>query len=85
LTVHTATAGFWRAYQNLPLEIQALADKNFALLRHNPKHPSLHFKPVKDFWSARVGSGWRALALASADGYDWFWIGSHQEYDRIIK
>jgi hypothetical protein len=85
LTVHRTTAGFWHAYAALPDEIKALADKNFALLRSNPKHPSIHFKPVKEFWSARVGRGWRALALASEDGYDWFWIGSHKDYDRLIS
>ena len=84
MTVHTATAGFWRAYDALPQEAKALADKNFELLKADARHPSLHFKPVRRFWSARVG-GWRALALPSANGYDWFWIGSHDEYDRLIR
>jgi hypothetical protein len=45
----------------------------------------LHFKPVGRYWSARAGKCWRAVALPSADGYDWFWIGSHDEYARLIK
>jgi hypothetical protein len=45
----------------------------------------LHFKPVGRYWSARVGKAWRAMALPSAEGFDWFWIGSHDEYDRLIK
>jgi hypothetical protein len=45
----------------------------------------LHFKPVGRYWSARVGKGWRAVALPSAAGFDWFWIGSHDEYSRLIK
>ncbi len=35
-----------------------------------------------------VGSRWaayRALAMEEADGYSWFWIGSHAEYDRLLR
>ena len=85
MTIHRTTAGFWRLHAALPVEIRALADKNFELLKSDPKHPSLHFKLVGRYWSARVGKGWRAVALPSADGYDWFWIGSHDEYSRLIK
>ena len=67
------------------MDIRALADKNFQLLKINPKHPSLHFKRVGPFWSVRIGIGWRALALDSGDYIDWFWIGSHTDYDRIIS
>jgi hypothetical protein len=41
---HRANPKFWQFYEQLPREIQALADKNFALLKRNPQHPSLHFK-----------------------------------------
>jgi hypothetical protein len=85
VTVHRTTAGFWRCHAELPEEVKALVDKNFELLKSDPKHPSLHFKPVGRYWSARVGKGWRAVALPSAAGFDWFWIGSHDEYSRLIK
>lgn len=42
--IHTASARFWRCYDALPAEIRALADKNFALLKADPAHPSLQFK-----------------------------------------
>jgi hypothetical protein len=38
---HFATPEFWAHYRALPAEIQQLADKNFALLKQNPQHPSL--------------------------------------------
>jgi hypothetical protein len=85
VTVHRTTAGFWRRHAALPEEVKALADKNIELLKSNPKHPSLHFKPVGRYWSARVGMEWPAVALPPADGFDWFWIGSYGEYDRLIK
>jgi hypothetical protein len=43
---HLASPEFWECYHALPDAIRDLADKNFALLRENPQHPSLHFKKV---------------------------------------
>ncbi len=52
---HQATATFWKLYRKLKPEIQALADKNFALLKKDPKHPSLRFKCIRDdLWLARI-------------------------------
>ena len=81
---HRATAGFWRRDHPLPKEIQELADKNFERLKADPFHPSLHFKKVGQLWSARVGLNDRALGLDKGDTGQWFWIGHHDEYDRII-
>ena len=81
---HFTTPRFWKAYDNLPAEIQKLADKNFALLKDDPAHPSLHLKKVGRFWSVRVGRGYRALAAEHDDGLLWFWIGTHAEYDDLI-
>jgi hypothetical protein len=41
---HFASPDFWVAYRKLPEATRALADKNFALLKSEPRHPSLHFK-----------------------------------------
>jgi len=81
--IHYAAPSFWRAYHQLPEQIRALADKQFQLLKANPQHPSLHFKRVGRFYSARVGAHYRVLAVEASDGILWFWIGSHAEYDRI--
>lgn len=40
----------------LPAHVRDLADKNFALLKIDHRHPSLHFKRVGQFRSVRVGS-----------------------------
>jgi hypothetical protein len=82
---HRATASFWTKYQSLPKAARRLADKSFVLMKSNPRHPSLHFKKVGEFWSARIDINYRALALESAEGYDWFWIGTHAEYDSLLK
>ncbi len=81
---HKTTAGFWKRYAALPRDISELADKNFALLKQNPRQPSLHFKDVGKAWSVRVGLDYRALALRRHDDFYRFWIGSHDEYERLL-
>ena len=82
---HFAASDFWSCYDKLPKEIQVLADKSFVLLKENPSHPSLHFKKVGVYWSARVGRHYRAVAVERKLGYLWFWIGLHDEYERLIR
>ncbi len=82
---HFATPAFWACYARLPTSIQNRADKNYALLKANPQHPSLHFKQVGRFRSVRVGIRYRALGVAVPDGIAWFWIGTHAEYDKLIS
>jgi hypothetical protein len=80
---HHAAPSFWRCYDELPEPVRALADKQFALLKTDSRHPSLHFKHTGRFHSVRVGAHHRALAVDVPDGVLWFWIGTHAEYDRI--
>ncbi|PDW05085.1 type II toxin-antitoxin system RelE family toxin [Candidatus Viridilinea mediisalina] len=82
---HFASPAFWQHYDRLPSTVQAQADKSYELLKANPQHPSLHFKQLGRFWSVRVGLRYRALAVAVPEGLIWFWIGSHAEYDRLVK
>jgi hypothetical protein len=65
--------------------VRQLADENYALMKNDPRHPSLRFKKVGRFWSVRVGAHHRALAVESGDDLVWFWIGRHDEYDRLIN
>jgi hypothetical protein len=81
---HFTEPDFWKCYHTLPGAIQRLADKNFAILKADPTHPSLQFKKVGRLRSARVGSHYRALAVEKGGDLVWFWIGSHAEYGRII-
>jgi hypothetical protein len=82
---HETTSSFWATYDELPIEIRKLADKNFQLLKNDAAHPSLQFKKVGKLWSARVGSDYRALATKIEGGFLWVWVGTHSEYDRLIS
>jgi hypothetical protein len=80
-----ASPSFWVLYEKLPAAIRELADKNFELLKVNPKHPSLHLKRTGKYWSVRVGMKYRALGVETEGRLLWFWIGTHAEYDRILE
>ena len=82
--MHRTTPQFWERFDKLPEQVQVLARKNFELLKQNADHPSLHFKKVGRFWSARVGLNHRVLAVADGTDFIWVWIGNHDEYDRLI-
>jgi hypothetical protein len=82
---HFTEPDFWAHYNSLPESVQALADKNFDLLKSNSNHPSLRFKKIGDNWSVRVGSNYRALGKSCPEGIAWFWIGPHSEYDKFLS
>lgn len=82
---HFASPEFWTHYRRLPQTARDLADKNFQLLKADPKHPSLHLKRVDDYWSVRVGLAYRALGITCEGGIIWFWIGSHADYNKLLS
>lgn len=82
---HRASPRFWRHYRALPDELQQLADRGYQLLLQDPRHPSLHFKRIGRLWSVRVGLHHRALAVERGEEMVWIWIGSHAEYDLLLR
>jgi hypothetical protein len=76
---------FWERYDGLPVHIQEQADKQYALFDSNPYHQSLRFKETGAYWSVRITRGYRALARRRGNNLFWFWIGPHDEYERILK
>ena len=82
---HRTDPEFWDHFDRLAPDVRELARQNFELLKQNPRHPSLRFKRVGDLWSVRVGLNHRALGADCEDGVSWFWIGTHDEYKRLIR
>ena len=54
----------------------------------NPKHPSLRMKKVDkegDVWSVRIDRQHRAVGVMKEGAMIWFWIGKHDEYERLLS
>ncbi len=83
------TNDFVQRFAQLPERVKQTARKNYKLWKENPTHPSLEFKKLntqEPLYSIRVGIGWRAVGvLKTSNKIIWFWIGSHSEYDKLLK
>ena len=83
-----ATPKFWKLYARLPRRFQQRAQKAYQLWKKNPSHPGLHFKRVDDqepIYSVRVSDTYRVLGLLEGDTMIWYWIGTHDEYELLLK
>jgi hypothetical protein len=79
---------FRQQLAGLPAAVQEQAARAYALWRSNPYHNSLQFKrgsQRQPIYAVRIGLGYRALGLREADHIYWFWIGSHAEYDELLR
>ena len=83
--MHRTTDRFRKCLGKLPEPVKKISRKNFELLKANPSHPSLYFKKVGKFWSVRIGANYRALAIEDGEDFIWVWIGTHDEYEKMIK
>ena len=81
------TERFWKAFNELPVDVQERAKKVYQIWQQDPYHDSLQFKRVhakRPIYSVRIGMDWRALGIKDDDILTWFWIGSHSDYNKLI-
>jgi hypothetical protein len=81
----STTPDFWATYAALPSAVKTRAKVVYRLWQNNSRHPSLQFKKTGNVWSIRIGEGYRALALLEENTFYWFWIGTHDEYERLLE
>jgi hypothetical protein len=82
------TAGFRKGFMHLPAEVQRQARQVYERWKKDASHPSLDFKQIHSsmpIYSVRIGLHWRALAYRRDYGWLWYWIGSHADYDKLLK
>jgi len=72
----------------LPQPVQQQARAAYRQFQSDPSHPSLRFKKVHStlpIYSARVSKNYRAVVQVEGNAVVWFWIGSHSEYDQLLR
>jgi hypothetical protein len=82
------TRRFLQRFGLLPTHVQQQARDAHKLFISDQKHPSLHFKRIcanPPIYSARVGSGYRVVGGLDGDTIVWYWIGTHAEYDQLLR
>ena len=83
-----ASQRFWRLFHDLPEDIQRLAEKNYDLWKNDPSHPPLRFRRLEgreDLVTIRIGDHYLALGIMDGGRVTWVWIGTHADYDRLIR
>ena len=83
-----ATPKFWKCYKQVPLDVQKRAKEAYALFQKDPWYPSLRFKRVHSnlpVYSVRITKNYRAVGIMKEDGIVWFWVGTHSDYDSLLK
>ena len=76
---------FHKLFAKLPPHIQKQAREDFKLFEENPYHSSLGFKMLEgNICAVDIGYRYRALGKKVGDTIEWYWIGSHQDYDKLI-
>jgi hypothetical protein len=82
------TEDFLAHYRQLPAQVREQARSGYQRWKTDPWQRALQFKrvhPSEPIYSVRVGLGWRAVGMLRGDTVSWFWIGSHAEYDALLK
>lgn len=78
------TRSFRAAFRSLPPDVRRRARRAYRLWRETPNLPGLRFKRIGDDVSVRIGRDYRALGVLEGDTVYWYWIGKHDEYDRLV-
>ncbi len=81
------TREFRKRFEKLPSDVQEQAKASYRLFKKNPFYPSLHFECIdreESLWSTRIGLHYRAVGIKDEDTIHWFFIGSHEDYNRLL-
>ena len=85
------TESYKKLYDKLPKEVQDACQQAFVEWKNEPS--SLVMKPLNQLsneaYSAEINRRYRALGFKNKDsegktGYVWFWVGSHEDYNKVI-
>lgn len=77
---------FNKLFAHLPRSVQEQAEATYQLFKRDPYHPSLHFKRIDrqaPIYSVRIGAHYRAVGIWREDTILWYWIGSHEDYNKL--
>lgn len=81
------TEEFQKRFRKLPPKVQKKALAAYRRWRDDPGHPGLRYKRVgtsDPLYSARIDDDFRAVAFVREGVAVWFWIGPHDEYERLL-
>lgn len=88
------TATWHRLFSKLPTKAQDAAEEQYRNWKQDPNHTSVKFGPIThavfqgyQCYEARLTLGVRAICFKDTDQdiYFWFWCGSHNDFDKLVR
>ena len=76
------TPSFREAFRKLPLDIRERTRRAYQEWRVNPS--ARRFKRVGEDVSVRIDGNYRAVGYIEDNTVHWYWVGKHDEYDRLL-
>ena len=79
---------FRKALAALPKQVRHQAKEAYKQFKQNPFYPSLRFKRIhstKPIYSVRINVEYRAVGIQNENEIIWFWIGSHEDYEKLLS
>jgi mRNA-degrading endonuclease RelE of RelBE toxin-antitoxin system len=86
--ISKTTEQFRKLFAQLPKQIRKQAKESYSQFNKDPFHPGLRFKKVhstRPIYAVRIAKNYRALGIQTDNKIIWFWIGSHSDYDKLLK
>jgi hypothetical protein len=80
------SARYTKLFDRLPKAVQERAQEYYKKWWKDPA--SIEFRPLNanaKIWRASLPEGYRAMGEERGDTIVWFWIGSHSDYNNMIK
>lgn len=76
------TPSFREAFRRLTPDMRERTRRAYQEWRTNPS--ARRFKRVGDDVSVRIDRNYRAMGYVEGDTVHWYWVGKHDEYDRLL-
>ena len=86
--ISKTTQRFRERLSKLPNDVRKQTASKYRLFCEDPDHPSINFKkvhPDKPVYSARITIKYRAVGIIEDKTIVWFWVGTHSEYEELLK
>lgn len=79
------TKSYWKCLDKLGVNIDALLERTYDTWLNEPQSNGLEFTFLHDdplVARVRVGDHYRAIMVIDGETAVWFWIGTHEDYNK---
>lgn len=86
--VNRRVRSYRKCLEKLGVDISTELERAYALWLENPQANSLGFKLLHDVppvGRVKIGDHYRAIMVVDGDTAVWFWVGTHEDYNKFCR